>query len=332
MAQILKLRPVLKNESELQEEKNLIFDLPRKTCEQMAPEVLRMNKDKEMNTKTIQHRWHILKRMLKRARYEGIDQEIIPYLHDLDRSDKVVPNGEVSKRIYMDVFHSRNFDLYGNLRKTIKHLPRKYMELKQLAEFKNIEYTQEMDDSFMEELQRISEEEEALLKRTRKIPKLTTEKWKIGRVDINYAPVGFANNPSQPFKSLGNELFFSYDGSWKNGKMEGYGTYLFADNTTYEGRFSQNRPHGYGKAYYKHGQEYKGEYEHGSYSGRGSYQSPDGIKYEGVFFQGLRSGFGKLVYPSGMMYEGEFLDGKPHGKGKMYSKLTGWAWEGQFRE
>eukprot|EP01040_Poterioochromonas_malhamensis_P007229 gene7229-7802_t len=331
MAQLLKLRPVLKNEEELEEERNLIFDLPRKKCEEMAPEVLRLNQKKEENPKVIQHRYHILKRILKRARYESVDTNIVPYLQDLDRSDKVVPNGEVSKRIYMDVFHSRNFDLYGNLRKGVKHPPRKYLELKALAELKNIEYTQEMDETKIE-VEKISEEEEELLKRRKNIPKLTTDKWKISRVEIDYAPVGFANNPSQPFHSYGNEYFFSYDGNWLHGKMEGSGTYLYADDTTYVGHFHNNRPHGNGESRFKHGQHYVGEYENGTFDGRGVYTTPEGIKYEGEFMNGMRSGKGKLQFPSGLEYEGDFLNGKPHGRGKMTSKLTGWCWEGQFKE
>jgi hypothetical protein len=335
MAQLLKLRPVLKNEEELEEERNHIFDLPRKNCAQMSPEIFRMFiADRENVSKSaIQHRWHILKKMIKRARYAGIDQTIAPFLNDLDRSDKIVPHGEVSKHIYMNVFHSRNFDLYGNLRKTIKLPPRKYLELQALAEEKGIEFTQEMDEGLIGEIQTITEEEEELLRRRQKVPKLTTEKWKIGRVNIDYAPVGFANNPSQPFHSLGNEFYFSYDGNWKSGKMEGLGTYLFVDNTSYVGHFHENRPHGYGKTSYKHGQSYEGEFENGLFSGKGIYHSVnDKIKYEGEFFNGKRSGKGKLTFPSGLMYEGEFLEGKPHGKGKMVSKLTGWAFEGTFRE
>lgn len=329
MAQILKLRPILKNEEELEEERNNIFDLPRKNCEQMAPEILRLIRSKETSTRVFQHRLHILKRMLKRARYDNIDSEIIPHLLDFDRSDKIIPNGEVSKKIYLNVFHSRNIDLYGRLRRTLKHPPRKYLELKQLAEIKGIEYTQEMDESFLG-VQTVTEEEEELLRRAKKVPKLTTEKWKIGKVDIEYAPVGFANNPSQPYHSLGNEYYFSYDGSWKNGKMEGYGTYLFADHTTYEGRFHNNRPHGEGKASYKYGQEYSGDFRNGQFSGPGKYKAPEGIEYDGEWWNGLRHGKGKLKYPSGMIYEGEFENGKPHGKGKIKSKLTGWAWEGGF--
>lgn len=332
MAQILKLRPVLKNEEELEEERNLIFELPRKNCYQISPEFYRLRQISEKQSRVYQHRWHILKKMLKRARYEDIDRTITPYLADFDRSDKVVPHGEVSKRIYMDVFHSRNIDLYGQLRKTVKHPPRKYLELKALAEKKNIEYTQEMDNSQFELPALTNEEEEELERRTRKIPKLTTEKWKIGKVEINYAPVGFANNPSNPYHSLGNEYYFSYDGTWKNGKMEGYGTYLFADNTTYEGYFHLNRPHGDGKCRYKTGQQFEGEYANGLFFGKGKYQSPEGLKYEGEYIEGVRHGKGKLIYPSGMIYEGNFENGKPSGRGKIISKFTGWAYEGTFKE
>jgi hypothetical protein len=293
----------------------------------MSPEIYRLFRSEKKSE--IVHRWHILKRILKRARYKKVDDTVLPFFEELDKSDSVVMDGEVSKRIYNDIFHSRNIDLYGNLRRIVKHPPRKYLELQALAEAKGIEFTQELDESKLPVEVKTDEDEEAL-KEQMKIPKLTTEKWKIGRVEISYAPVGFANNPSQPFHSLGNELYFSYDGTWRNGKMEGHGKYLFNDRSTYEGEFHDNRPHGFGRSIFKQGQRYEGDFVKSRFEGQGKSRGKEGITYEGTFFDGKRSGKGKLTFPSGLMYEGDFLDGKPHGRGTIASKLTGWAWEGSF--
>jgi hypothetical protein len=62
---------------------------------------------------------------MKRARIELIDEKM-EHLVNLDEADKIVPDGEVSKKIYEDIFHSRDFDLCGNLMKpNISHPPRK---------------------------------------------------------------------------------------------------------------------------------------------------------------------------------------------------------------
>lgn len=327
---LFKLRPMLKNEKELEEEKLLNFELPRKNCEQMSPEMERL---RHMKASIQQHRWHILKRILKRARYKKIDQNIIPYLTDLDRSDKIVPEGEISKRIYYQVFHSRDFDLYGRLMRPIIQPPRKHQELRYLATKLGIEYTQPMIPEVVEVVEVEMDEEDAMLLNSRqKKPTLKTEKWKIGTREHYHAPVGFSSNPGVTFNSLGLESFYSYDGTWKDGKMQGMGRYLFEDGCTYEGSFNNNRPDGEGVANYPHGQVYDGEWQNGQYYGKGTYTTKDGVRYEGDFVFGRRHGKGKISYPSGLTYEGDFFDGKPHGRGIMKSKLTGWAYDGSFEK
>eukprot|EP00981_Chlorochromonas_danica_P008995 scaffold2392_cov166-Ochromonas_danica.AAC.11 len=371
-AQVIKLRPVQKNEEELEEERNLIFELPRKNCVQMAPALKRLvptqsrNTEKELpfsqssrdrgdgsgsrrmegdapssttssasQSNDVQHRWYVLKKILKRARYKHIDKVITPYLQDLDRSDRIVPNGEVSKKIYETIFHGREFDLYGNLQKEHRHPPRKYQELQLLASQLSVEYTQKMDERFLHN--RLDEElleEEAKERRLRALPKLTTDPWRIGKEEVTYGPVGLANDPSPPSNSLGNEGFYSYNGEWKQGLMHGRGTYLFNDGKTYVGEWQKNRPHGKGKEVYLGNLSYEGEYVGGKYQGQGKIESLDdkGAIYEGDFYGGYRHGSGRLEYPSGMMYEGEFVQGVPHGRGKMTSKLTKWSYEGSFEK
>ena len=132
-AQVLKLRPVLKNKQEQEEERQHIFDLPRKNTAQISPEIKRLEDLAKISNSAAQHRYHILKRILRRARYKDLDNSIMPYLYELDRSDKVIPHGEVSRKMYEKVFHAREFDLYGNLRKETMHPPRKFQELSLLA-------------------------------------------------------------------------------------------------------------------------------------------------------------------------------------------------------
>ncbi len=320
---IIKLRPVVKTKEELEDEANLIFQLPRKTCEQIIPELKRLNAMNESHAK--HHRFHVLKRLMKKARVQQLEKHLL-HIAELDAAEKLVPHGEVSKKCYNDIVLKRDFDLYGNMMATKTYPPRKFLELQALAARLNVEFTQKVDSSFLEvQITHDSDEEEAP-----KVPKLQTDKWKIGHATTYNAPVGLASNPAQPFNSLGNEQFYSYDGDWRHGKMQGMGKYLFRDGLAYEGEFHNNRPEGKGRTSYADGQTYVGEWKAGRYEGKGESLSSGGSHYTGDFLFGRRHGRGVLTYASGLRYEGEFFDGRPHGRGVMASKLTGWSYEGSF--
>eukprot|EP01032_Pedospumella_encystans_P020483 gene20483-23267_t len=320
---ILKLRPVAKTAEELEEEKMLYFVLPRKTSAQMVPELLRM---KNISSHDHQHRMHILKKLMKIARIKGIEEKM-SHFDALDASEKVIPHGEVSKRMYNEIFKARDFDLYGNIMPPTTHPPRKHLELAVLAQKLNVEFTQKADQYYKEIN---SDDEESPDEDDRRKDKLRTEKWKIGYVPHHNPPVGLADNPARAFNSLGNEYFYSYDGEWKNGRMHGNGTYLFRDGKTYEGRFQNGHIEGEGTAYYPGGQKYVGEWQKGRYEGKGETFMLGGSKYVGDFEFGRRHGQGTLTYPSGLTYVGQFLDGKPHGRGVMTSALSGWSYDGSF--
>lgn len=310
---IIKLRPVSKaiDEDESSRLKALEFEVPRKYCAQISPEMLRFT---ELKRSVQQHRTHILKKLMKIARYTQIDRQF-EHISDLDASEKVVPHGEVSKRLYSDIFKARDFDLYGKMMPPTSHAPRKHMELAVTAQNLGIEYTQKVDNELviadiLKEEEGGDEEEggnEGAVRRTRK---LLTQKWKIGYVDSKKPPVGFAKNPGGQFRSHGNEYYYSYDGEWRDGKMDGSGVYLFSDGFTYEGRFKEGQPDGQGVAYYPDGQRYEGQWGGGRYKGRGETFALSGSKYEGEFDAGRRSGTGTITYPSGLSYTGDFYDGR----------------------
>lgn len=239
-SKILKLRPVAKSEEEIERLNNLKFDVPRKFCAQISPEMLRL---KDIKKHELQHRVHILKKIMKIARIYDVDNKM-NYLLDFDASEKVVPEGEVSKRIYNNIFHDRDFDLYGKLMKSIVHPPRKHLELSVLAQELNIQYTQKIDQDLVianilkEEEENKSDEDDKIFK-DKRTKKLLTDKWKIGFATSMKAPIGLAKNPTGQYNSLGNEYYYSYDGEWKDGKMHGEGVYLFRDGYTYEGYFDK---------------------------------------------------------------------------------------------
>jgi hypothetical protein len=269
---------------------------------------------------------HLLKKIMKRARVKQVDTQL-RHMLDLDRSEKVVPHGEVSKRIYLDIWKRRDFSLYGSPMPTVKHIKRKHLELRALASKLGIEFTQKVDTTG-DDIDFVEEAEDGY---DFKVNKLKSYPWTIGQENEYLPPVGFARNPIQPPHSFGNEEFFSYDGHWKAGKLHGVGKYLFKDGETYEGAWEDNKQHGKGTANYPDGQKYTGEWSKGRYEGSGTLSALGGAVYEGEYSLGRRDGVGKLVHPSGLSYEGQFHDGKPHGRGVMKSKLTGWVYEGQFK-
>lgn len=262
---------------------------------------------------------------MRKARIQKIDVQL-KHILELDAAEKMVPHGEVSKKCYNNIVLQRDFDLYGRMMPAKTHAPRKFLELQALAAKLNVEFTQKVDSAFLE----VEVKDESDDETTRNVPKLQTEKWKIGREDTYQAPVGLARNPAQPFNSLGNEAFYSYDGHWRKGQMHGEGKYLFRDGLSYEGEFGNNRPEGRGFTSYVDGQTYRGEWKKGRYEGKGESISTGGSEYKGEFLFGRRHGKGVLTFPSGLRYEGEFFDGRPHGRGRMSSSVTGWAYEGSF--
>ena len=83
-----------------------------------------------------------------------------------------------------------------------------------------------------------------------KQPKITTALHRIGMKETYKPPVGFSADPAEVMNSEGNEKYFSYDGGWKNGKMHGWGVYLYDDGGSYQGDFANNWPHGEGTSKY----------------------------------------------------------------------------------
>lgn len=63
----------------------------------------------------------------------------------------------------------------------------------------------------------------------------------------------------------GPAVLFSYDGDWVNGHMDGFGTFYFADDATYEGVMRDNWPNGEGTARYSNGGVYVGRWRDGMY-------------------------------------------------------------------
>jgi hypothetical protein len=122
---------------------------------------------------------------------------------------------------------------------------------------------------------------------------------------------------------------------YANGKKEGFGKYTWADGSTYEGDWVDNRINGRGVYLWKDGRRFYGEWINNDMEGLGVYFWADGRRYEGQYDKDKKSGFGLYYWTDGRHYAGWWSSGKQHGlgvyldpkKGKMKYGL----WEGGKR-
>ena len=326
----MKIRPKFMTLEEEEEQQKLFFELPRKSCEQIAPEILRLKLNPSRKEQT--RRLNLLKRILKKNKVRNIAQQM-QHIIEFDKSEAIIPHGETSKHIYQEITKLRDFDLYGAKMPKAMLSEKRIEELQIQAQQLGIEYTQinyaEPEAYVPNIFENITDDLKA--------PPLRTEVWNLDKAEDEPAPMGFSKNPSQPFASWGNEIFFSYDGQWKNGKMHGFGKYLYDDKVYYgyKGQYKNNKPNGEGKATYPSGGTYEGDWEDSKYSGKGRTIAPhcgvfNGAVFEGEFYSGKRHGIGKLELDCGLTYEGEWVNGEPHGRGIMKSKSTGYAYDGDW--
>ena len=133
-----KLRRVEKTDEEYEKEEEMFFNVPRKTCKEVNPAMFRLAES--TNKRDQQHRVHLLANIMKRARISNIKDRLKNIL-DFDRSELIIPDGEVSKRVYTDIFTQRDFDLYGNQIPKKRLSEREQDEMRMLARELGIEFT-----------------------------------------------------------------------------------------------------------------------------------------------------------------------------------------------
>lgn len=128
---------------------------------------------------------------------------------------------------------------------------------------------------------------------------------------------------------IGNE----YDGQFKNGKYDGYGTMYYADSTIYEGTWVEGVKEGSGRIYWETGCYYVGDMHNDLMHGSGYMLYPNGDYYYGDFFDGQITGYGTKAFlrdSTGAtqqkkydIYTGEMKDGLLHGYGTMHYTFGG---------
>lgn len=126
---------------------------------------------------------------------------------------------------------------------------------------------------------------------------------------------------------------FVYDGKWKNGMFNGFGTCYYGEfgcACRYVGNFGDCAREGNGTMYYRGGNVYEGEWHLGKRHGTGKFTwAENGSYYTGEFIDGVMSGKGEMVYgfssktPSiqfvqANRYLGEFADSQRAGQGTFF--------------
>ncbi|KAG5497713.1 hypothetical protein JKF63_03979 [Porcisia hertigi] len=132
----------------------------------------------------------------------------------------------------------------------------------------------------------------------------------------------------------------TYEGSFKDGRIEGYGVYTYAKTgDVYEGEWKADHKHGHGSYIFANGDRYLGQWYMGQKHGRGQFVFANGDEYvgswrenqmcgygvftlaandncyKGYWNDGLREGQGILYYSNGDLYDGEWNCGHEEGLG-----------------
>ena len=119
-----------------------------------------------------------------------------------------------------------------------------------------------------------------------------------------------------------------YEGSWKNGKKQGYGVVCFSNGDKYIGNFEDGKRHGYGVFFFSNGNQYEGNWRHDKRHGEGVYKSQKSY-FKGVYFNDMKTGYGTDILSNGEKYNGSYLNNKRHGPGFLQFS-TGAFFTGRF--
>ena len=135
-----------------------------------------------------------------------------------------------------------------------------------------------------------------------------------------------------------DEATSTYEGEWKDDKLNGSGTMIFANATgKYQGNFKDNVRDGKGTMIYSNGEQYDGQWSKGKRNGKviltfANLHDDEGriISYEGNFKDNVRDGEGTLLYENGVKFIGLFKDNVRDGEGIM-TYTNGDTYKGEWK-
>lgn len=106
---------------------------------------------------------------------------------------------------------------------------------------------------------------------------------------------------------------YHYEGSFKDGRNEGFGQMASHCGETYIGEWKDGRRHGQGLVTQADGRQLRGTWKQDSLDGRGSMKVVGGLCYEGEWSNGLLGGWGVMSRDGVLLAFGQFYKGRPHG-------------------
>jgi len=106
-----------------------------------------------------------------------------------------------------------------------------------------------------------------------------------------------------------------YNGEWKNGTIDGYGKYIFANGDIYIGKWKDNEKTN-GEMTYTNGDIYNGDWKDNEKT-NGEMTYANGDMYNGDWKDDQKNNCGKMTYANGDMYNGDWKDDQKNNCGKM---------------
>jgi hypothetical protein len=106
-----------------------------------------------------------------------------------------------------------------------------------------------------------------------------------------------------------SSIFAEYGGTMKNGRAEGLGSYYDLSGISYQGEWRNGLMEGFGTLRLPGGDEYIGDMRVGKANGAGRYVDITGEIFEGQFVDGMRDGIGTTTLPNTNRYRSKWVLG-----------------------
>ncbi len=106
-----------------------------------------------------------------------------------------------------------------------------------------------------------------------------------------------------------------YAGEWKDGMMNGQGTFTWPNGEKYVGEWKDNNKHGQGMHIFPDGKKHIGEWRDNYKNGHGVTTWSNGTNWVGEWRDGMMNGHGTITWANGEKYVGEWKEDKKHGRG-----------------
>jgi hypothetical protein len=128
---------------------------------------------------------------------------------------------------------------------------------------------------------------------------------------------------------LWKESSITYNGAWKSGKKDGFGTQSWPSGAKYSGHWVGDSKHGIGTYLWPSGACYIGEYCYDVMQGNGTMKYATGNQYSGMWNQNKYNGYGTYTWENGDVYIGQWKDNLRNGDG-IFKSIDGSKYDGAY--